>query len=313
MAKVPYELRGSWRFRTPGKGSMNVSRTDLWYSAAVVGMPLLASNPYDERPLLEMAWRVLMVDTNLTETQSGWERSNAYDRLDPSEKGAVSYFLGMVQSHLVATKVMGFTHLVHVDRLLVDAGQRLTRSRPDFVAVNASSGLSRGYGATWEAKGRTRAFDGEALRRAKDQAMRTVMISGLSRWESIGSEAYFDATTELWEAALCDPEPTGPTLSLGLQGYLRCYYRTLVSAARQGQDLQEIDGDLRFSVPGVPLRVQVPVELVEAVDETEGTAPGQREEIEPMTEAYDQAAERITDVRGADLIKVTVEGEQVQA
>ena len=132
---------------TKGRNTTQMDLT-LILSAAVVGVPFPVPNPLKQRPLLEMCWRALMAQTNLKPDNSlqAWTKSAAYNRLDPSEKSAVSHFLGMVQSRLLSLR-LGYSHPVHVDRLLQRAGKPLIGSRPDFLAVsmvpmgNRSTGL----------------------------------------------------------------------------------------------------------------------------------------------------------------------------
>ncbi len=298
MPTIPCELLGTWTKRQTGAQSITATSADVMRSAAIVGIPLLASDLAAERPLLEMMWRMMMVKANLRPSSGGlhWTRTDAYDRLDPSEKVAVSYFLGMVQSHLIATKLLRYSHLVHVDRLLVAARAPLKASRPDFVAIHMGSGAARTHAATWEAKGRTNAFDSKALKTAKDQAKIVPLIAGLKARETVASEAYFATKTDVWEAKLRDPEWAGTRIDAGLETYLLTYYLPIIRAGRETGNVEQNDEAFEFTVPGFDLTVSLPRALSDAVDRAEGLDVEERDEAKLVTTAYRRLTESDGDV-----------------
>lgn len=312
MPVIPCDLLDPWTKRVTGARDITVDPADVMRSAAIVGLPLLATDLTRERPLLEMMWRMMMVRTNLkpTTTGSAWTRSESYDLLDPSEKVAVSYFLGMVQSHLVATKELGYSHLVHVDRLLKAAGQPLQNSRPDFVAIHLGPNGKRTHAATWEAKGRTNGFDSGALNTAKDQAKVIPLIKGLKARETVASEAYFHPKTTVWSAKLKDPDWEGEELEIGLETYLLAYYSPLVKAGRQTQQMEVVGEDTVFTVPDFSMTIGLPTELVVAVDECVKVEADARDEQKLIT----RAVRTLMVQRGAkssDLVSTTFTGEWV--
>lgn len=312
MPVIPCDLLAPWKKRAAGARDITVAPADIMRSAAIVGLPLLATDLTQERPLLEMMWRMMMVRTNLkpTTTGSAWTRSESYDLLDPSEKVAVSYFLGMVQSHLVATKALGYSHLVHVDRLLKAAGQPLQNSRPDFVAVHLGSNGKRTHAATWEAKGRTNGFDSAALDTAKDQAKVIPLIKGLKARETVASEAYFHPKTTVWSAKLKDPDWEGEELDIGLETYLLAYYLPLVRAARQTHQVDIVGEDTVFTVPDFSMTVGLPTELVAAVDECLKVEDEARDEQKVITRSV-RALMVQRGTESSDLVTTTFTGDWV--
>jgi hypothetical protein len=62
-------------------------------------------------------------------------RTDAYNELDPTEKAAVSYAIGMSTTKLFGAIELGVPWLMHVDRYRTTFGLRLRpgRSRPDLV------------------------------------------------------------------------------------------------------------------------------------------------------------------------------------
>ncbi|MGX9901321.1 hypothetical protein ACW0JT_18255 [Arthrobacter sp. SA17] len=80
---------------------------------------------------------------NLSVTRSAIRRSTAYDRLDPSEKSAVSYFLGMTQASVIAEKVLGIAFTAHLDLVMTALNILLRKkSRPDLLGVDAAGTIA---------------------------------------------------------------------------------------------------------------------------------------------------------------------------
>jgi len=291
MPTIECTLQGFGFARTPSQ-PVAVSLLDLLFTAATVGMPTLASHPASARPLLEMQWRMAMVAANLRITDGGkrWARSDAYDRLDPSEKTSVSYFLGMTQAALMSQLALGYPHLVHVDLLLAQQGVPLKGKRPDFVAVNPTA--PHRYSATVEAKGRTNRFDQDALDKAKQQATLIPAVNGLVPRETVGSEAYFD-DSEHWTSHLVDPDWEGETLSFGLETYLLVYYRTIIDAGRESNTWNRADDEYQFVVPGFPLQLQIPAAIVDAYDRSARYDTNDKRDGEAhIVHAHDELTER---------------------
>jgi hypothetical protein len=264
MPQIQCEL-AAFKTRTDGVRHVAVSRWELLKGAATVGMPTLASHPASRRPLTEMLWRIGMVAANIRPTSSKdrWTRTDAYNRLDPSEKSAVSYFLGMTQTAVMARKVLGYPHLVHVDLLLQQQGSKLTGTRPDFVAVNPNRFGAPAYSAVFEAKGRTNGFDQSALNRAKDQVRLTPGVRGLVPKERVASQAYFDDAHN-WSSVLRDPDGEGAELDFGIETYLMVYYRNIIEAGLASNTWRDVNGNFEFSLPGYPITLRMPIQLVEA-------------------------------------------------
>lgn len=285
-----------------------VGEIDLLLTAAKVGMPTLAANPAAKRSLLEMQWRMAMVAANVEISTDGerWVRTPGYIRLDPSEKSAVSYFLGMTQAAIVGRIALGYPHLQHLDLLIKHqhpAKSLANSTRPDLVAADpVKPGI---YNAVIEAKGRSNDFDKKALDDAKIQAAGVTGLHGLVPVERIASEGYFNAAGH-WTSRMVDPDgdDDDAQLEFGLETYLMLYYRTIIDAGRQSPSW-EADGDeYTFTVPGFPLRLRMPSELVEAYDDsTEIPSDDERDVEAIITEAYrglaaeeDRAAATGTDV-----------------
>lgn len=267
MPNIHCELRAFTRQNRSTPQNVSVTEKMLLDCAAKVGIPTIASHPARRRPLAEMQWRTGLVAANLRPTTSGksWTRTDAYINLDPSEKSAVSYFLGMAQAALTTRYVLGYPHLVHVDLLLQHQGTPLTGRRPDFVAVNPTSTRGTAYSAVVEAKGRSNGFAERPLDRAKTQVATTPAIRGLAPVERVASVAYFD-DSDRWASVLKDPDGDGGELELGLESFLLIYYRTIIDAGRESETWALVDGRYRFALPDFPLEFELPELLVDAYD-----------------------------------------------
>jgi len=128
-------------------------------------------------------------------------RTDAAKTLDPTEKGAVSYFLGMALCKLFSARLLKAPWLLHLDVFRPELDVHLTgRSRPDLVGQTNDNKW-----VAFESKGRLSAPNSEAKTKAKDQATRVVAINGKTPSYHVGGIAFFrnDVLRFFWR----DPEP----------------------------------------------------------------------------------------------------------
>lgn len=92
-------------------------------------------------------------------------RSSAYDALDQSEKGAVSYFLGMTLSKAFADKVLDVPWLVHMSTFT--NGAYLS---PDLIGFRRSDPMMQREWVVIESKGRTGGLPAKLVLAAVQQA-----------------------------------------------------------------------------------------------------------------------------------------------
>ena len=110
-------------------------------AAATVGLTPWSLTPNggpSVRSLDELHWRKYMLKANLESDGYRWVKSQSYLNLDPTEKGAVSYFHGMAQAGFVLDEVFGLPYTAHIDTCLLVMGQTLKESRPDLLAVKGN-------------------------------------------------------------------------------------------------------------------------------------------------------------------------------
>jgi hypothetical protein len=130
-----------------------------------------------------------------------FRRTIAARTLDPSEKGAVSYFLGLTICKLFAARLLDAPWMLHLDVFRPKLNPVLTgRSRPDLVGQTTS-----GQWVALECKGRISKPNAKAKTNAKAQAQRLVSVNGSAPSFHIGGIAYFkkDVLQFFWR----DPEP----------------------------------------------------------------------------------------------------------
>lgn len=124
---------------------------------------------------------------NLQQSQSQLRKSDAYRNLDPSEKAAASYFIGLTLANLMARRLLGVDWLMHLD-VYHDSLQPglLGSGRPDLVGLDAQH--------QWhviEAKGRSHGLDGSVVHKAKEQTLKLRTVRGREPILRVASVAHF--------------------------------------------------------------------------------------------------------------------------
>lgn len=174
----------------------------------------------------EIMYRGSMLYANLKESaRRKLARSPAYTDLDPTEKSAVSYFLGLTIAKLFAERLLRTPWLLHLDVYKDLLHPSLVgSSRPDLVGINNAS--------EWiviEVKGRTRTVNSVDKSKAKDQTNQLTHINGVVPALKVGLIAYFNTGDKL-EVFLKDPpiDQNRPSYYLDEGDYFYNYYRMFV-------------------------------------------------------------------------------------
>ena len=192
----------------PRSGYLQTNWDEVLHSALTVGRPNLAYVfRHGKASYYEAVFRHSLVWMALKQGpySGSLHRTQAYKALDPTEKGAVSYFLGMAVCKLFASHLLNTPWLLHLDvfRDELDPSVLAGRSRPDLVGEDAS-----GAWHAFECKGRSSVPSAEDRRRAKDQARRLVRVNSTDCSLHIGAISFFrrDELEFHWR----DPEPEEP-------------------------------------------------------------------------------------------------------
>ncbi|WP_156366268.1 hypothetical protein [Agreia sp. Leaf335] len=179
---------------------IDVSREELFLAAITTGKggDLLGTRiPFT---VGELVWKLGVLDGCVEFDESG--RLNINDGvalLDPSEKSALAYILSNAQTGLIANRVLGATHVLHLKALSLDRSRRTAgvRNLPDFVGIDALS-LNT---FVIETKGTVRRkVDAEAERKAILQLGTRVSLKGYRN--TLRYAHYSEFPNGVWRARL---------------------------------------------------------------------------------------------------------------
>jgi hypothetical protein len=189
-----------------GLGELRVTWDEILWSALTLGRPSV-HHVFEHGPAsdYEAVFRISLVRMALEQfgpAARRLRRTRAYKSLDPTEKGAISYFLGMTFCKLFAWRLLDVPWLLHLDiyKTALSALYR-GRSRPDLFGKTASGGAWHAF----ETKGRASRPSTSDLNKAKAQSLRLVSVDGTPCTLHVGTFTYFagDALNFLW----IDPPP----------------------------------------------------------------------------------------------------------
>lgn len=191
-----------------GTDTLSVSWDDLLWAAVTLGRPNLQSVfRHGVQSVYEALFRWSLIRLALEQhgpAGAKFWRTDAYKFLDPTEKGFVSYFVGMTLCKVFADKKLGAPWLLHLDvfRSQLNARTLKGRSRPDLVGQETLSGEWHAF----ESKGRASVPGRQEKTNAKAQAQRLVSVDGKACSLHIGAISYFrnDSLRFYWR----DPEPS---------------------------------------------------------------------------------------------------------
>ncbi len=191
-------------------GQLQITWDDVLWAAITLGRPNLHYVfKHGSASGYEAIFRWSLVRMALE--QSGlygrrFQRTAAFKSLDPTEKGAINYFLGMVVCKLFASQLLNTPWLLHLDVFQDQLNPRIltSRSRPDLVGQSTTSGAWYSF----ECKARANTPGAKEKTKAKEQAQRLVSVDGQRCALHIGAITYFknDILHYYWR----DPEPDGP-------------------------------------------------------------------------------------------------------
>lgn len=187
-----------------GYNTLTISWSDIiWASISVGKLDLADVFGHHIFSFREHQMKYYLVYANLMQNSKAICRTTLYDSLDSTEKGSISYFVGMMCAKLVGTFLLGTPWLVHLEKLkkYYNIGV-LGRHRPDLVGQD-----KQGNWVVVEAKGRTNAFSQNALNKAKQQTRSLRNISGQVPSLRVATESYFNSySPPNLSMVICDPE-----------------------------------------------------------------------------------------------------------
>ncbi|QJS40966.1 hypothetical protein [Bradyrhizobium diazoefficiens] len=184
-------------------GTLSTTWDELLWAAVTIGRPSTYHVfRHGEASFHEAIFRLALIRMAVEQDPGGYlRRTDAFAALDPTEKGMVSYFLGMTVCKLFASRLLTAPWLLHLDVFRNALGATvLGRSRPDLVGEDLN-----GQWHAFESKGRSSVPSAADRAKAKGQAQRLVSVNGQGCSLHIGSFAFF--RSDVLEFYWRDPEP----------------------------------------------------------------------------------------------------------
>ena len=259
--RIAYTSAGFPSARPLGSGDLRTTWNELLWAALTVGRPNTAHVfQHADASYFEAVFRLSLVRMALEQqAYSGrLRRTAAFQSLDPTEKGAVTYFLGMAVCKLFAKRLLATPWLLHLDvfRDQLNPTVLSGRSRPDLVGQDDS-----GFWHAFECKGRSSVPSADDRRKAKTQAQRLVRVNSRNCSLHVGAIAFFrqDELVFHWR----DPEAEEPEILDPIEVSLeqdawRCYYEPAFVMA--------VHPD-RTNLPGARATADVGVEIHSVIRE----------------------------------------------
>lgn len=271
MIRIPFQTEDFPVGSVPnGFDQLPVDWGDLLWSAVTLGRP----NRHDvfrhgAASVHEAIFRMSMVRMALEQSgPRGYRltRTQAAKTLDPTEKGAVNYFLGMIFCKLFAAKLLGTPWVMHLDVYRPQLNAVLSgRSRPDLVGQHERTGEWHAF----ECKGRLSKPDATVKSNAKAQAQRVVSVSGNPCALHVGAITYFrgDTLQFYWR----DPEPEKKLPKIEIEhtdDFWRLYYQPtsdLVRSAVRGDIGMLMERRGMIEIEGLDLSIGLHPEIAKFV------------------------------------------------
>ncbi len=188
----------------------------------------------------EVVFRVALIRMSLNETYidelkgEGGEKnkikkkrfvsSETFDEFDPSEKGGVSFFLGMTMAKMVAEKYFQTPWVMHYDvyknngryDIDIEPGEK-----PDLFGL----GEAKDVWNIFEAKGSSDGYSSRATQKGKKQKRRIKHINNCEIKTSNVVQFYFGGKEKILRIDLADPEvDKGESVQINYRKYFCEYY-----------------------------------------------------------------------------------------
>jgi hypothetical protein len=242
-----------------GSDELSVTWDEILWAALTLGRPSTHHVfQHGAASMYEAIFRISLVRMALEQygpRATRLRRTSAFKSLDPTEKGAVSYFLGMVFCKVFASRLLSTPWLLHLDIYKTTfSGSALGRSRPDLFGQQSGTGAWHAF----ETKGRASKPSAADRTKAKLQARRLLSVGGIPCSLRVGTFTYFaeDALRFQW----IDP-PRGENRSIDVPeigGNWRYYYEPVrslwrgdITASKSGPD------ELLIALPEFDLKIRV--------------------------------------------------------
>lgn len=260
-----------------GWEQLQIQEVDLLHAAYTVGranrFSILRHGIYS---IYEMIYRTAMIRANLLENRSGYlTKSPAYKSLDPSEKGAVSYFIGMTVVKLLAEFKLDVPYIMHLEvyeniirRRVGNITYRNGLSRPDFIAMNNSLEWF-----VFESKGRSNNITSGLIEDAKEQSKMIRTIGGIRPIIKSACVSYFHRN--ILTAEWMDPTEEHEFINIDLPEinpikFIRDYYKPFFDLVDRNSLSRNPDFTI-FNFANIGVSIRFPEILFRKIQEKELT------------------------------------------
>jgi hypothetical protein len=192
---------------TNGTATLDTNMGSILWAALTVGRPnLIQVRAHGASSLYESLFRLAVIRMTLERGKNNrLQRTKAFEALDPTEKGMMTYFMGMTMCKLFAHDLLDTPWLLHLDVYNKMHGAHwVGHSRPDLFGDDAKG---RWHG--FECKGRSVSPTKDVKAQAKAQAQKLLTVGGAQCDLHIGTIAYFTPAGRLrffWRDPSPDPE-----------------------------------------------------------------------------------------------------------
>lgn len=225
--EIPYlasNFPASYSSTLFGRQILQCTWVDIVWAAITTGKPSHSSLlAHKWHSLADIIVRSHTIYANLRQESKYLKRSSLYDALDPTEKGAVSYFLGMAMAKLFATKQFDVAWLFHVSQATRHGTtitfSKGTKSQPDLIGQTTN-----GEWVIIEAKGRTNGLDLSAVAKAKAQTGMISTINGSIPSLRIALQVYFDEMLNVFIEDPIDTHEDAIAIDINYDDALYNYY-----------------------------------------------------------------------------------------
>ncbi|MDT1063429.1 hypothetical protein RM190_16265 [Paracoccus sp. CPCC 101403] len=243
-----------------GSSELTVTWDEILWAALTIGRPSVHHVfAHGAASFHEAMFRLSVVRMALEQygpTATRLRRTSGYKSLDPTEKGAISYFLGMTFCKVFSSRLLSTPWLLHLDIFKSTIPTSvLGQSRPDLLGQQIGSG----DWLSFETKGRASKPSSADCAKAKAQAMRLISVNGKRCTLHVGSFAFFanDALHFHWIDPPSDPKRPIEIPEIG--DAWRFYYgpsKSLWDNFGREAGVQDQAG-LKFEVPFFDITIRV--------------------------------------------------------
>ena len=207
MKILSYQSKNFPSVPPKANGTVHISSAKLCWAAITVGRPGKAAvrsfGTYSKYEAL-FRWNMVRAAIRIDGPLEHFQNTDLFNALDPTEKGGVNFYLGMIFAKIAAQDLLGIPWLIHFHWMTKNHSIPLTKgqSSPDLLGLSPATG----NWSVFEAKGKVGGYSSKLMEKAKSQASNLTIVDGVSCERYVGTQLYRNSSKQLkfaWE----DPEP----------------------------------------------------------------------------------------------------------